>query len=615
MRSPLGSLHRAFPWRTVVIGMTTKNELDPRWNLDRLYLAPDDPTIDQDLAEARRLGDVVRERYQGRVETLTPGEILEIIEAIDLQSGLLNKVFGYSYLLFSADSLDDANKNLYAKVQREVPEIKSESMFFELEVQRMPEPAFEALLAAPELDEYVDHLGRMRRVSSHALDEFAERIISLKDSTGAQSWTQLYFETTADFRLRLGLDNQPEEMTLSQAYAMRESQNRDERKAAHDATLKAHSEHHRPLTFVFNSLFANHSHMMDLRHYDHPLAPLLIEENLPPSVIETLMETVENSYHLVHRYYRAKARVLGIDDFAGHDLRAQFPSSASFIPFEEGRDIVLDSIQSFSPRLGNIARGFFEDRYIDALSRPGKRAGAYCLSSGPTFHPFIFLNYNFTLKDVIVMAHEMGHGVHNVVGGYHNSLTNADRVTMFMETPSTFFETLTFNRLLALEVNPQTRQQLLGSQIEAAYLKIFKPVALTRFQLNAYDLRKERILPSGEYCRLWAEQLIYLFGDSVSTAEWDHWEWITFHHTLNLPFYDYAYSFGQLLVYALFKRYLEEGPGFEPYYYELLKSGTSITAGPLLKKVDMDLTDPNFWQLGLDYFESMVEEFEATIQD
>jgi len=182
-----------------------------------------------------------------------------------------------------------------------------------------------------------------------------------------------------------------------------------------------------------------------------------------------------------------------------------------------------------------------------------------------------------------------------------------------METPSIFTETLTFNRLLALEVNPETRQTLLGSQIEASILKIFKSVAVTRFQLRAYERRREGVLPALEFCRIWSEVQTEMYGDAVALGPWDQWEWLSFHHTLNLPFYDYAYTFGQLLVYALMRRYQEEGEAFEPKYYDLISSGTSITIGPLLAKVGVDLNDPTFWQQGLDYLEQMILEFEATI--
>lgn len=592
---------------------TDQTELDQRWDLSRLYQSPEDPCIEEDLRLARQQAESLRAFFFGKIETLSPAGIRKVIDGLDTLGGTLNRLFSYSYLLFSSETQEDTNKDLYARIQREVPEIRNETVFFELEVQRLPDARFDFLVSSPELADYADHLGRIRRISAHALDEFSEKIITLKDSVGEKAWIQLFFETTGDFRIHLDYPDQPDEMTLSAAYALRESNDRELRKRAFDATLEVHAESQRPLTFVFNALFENYRHMMNLRQYEHPFAPLLVEENLPPTTIETLMNTVEGAYHLVHRYYRAKAAVLGLPDFASHDIRAQYPLGSSFIPFEEGRDIVLDAMDNFSPKLGEISRGFFDEGYVDALSRPGKRAGAYCLSSGPVFHPYIFLNYNYTLKDVVVMAHEMGHGVHNVVGGERMSLTNTDRVTMFMETPSIFAETLTFNRLLALEVNPETRQTLLGSQIEASILKIFKSVAVTRFQLLAYERRKEGVLPAAEFCRLWSIVQEEMFGDAVELSEWDQWEWLTFHHTLNLPFYDYAYTFGQLLVYALMRRYQEEGPAFEPQYLELLGSGTSITIAPLLAKVGVDLNDPTFWQQGLDYLEQMILDFEATI--
>lgn len=592
--------------------MISTDDLEQRWDLSRLYEGPDDDAIHADLEAARHKAEALRGRFMGRVGELEAEDVRTLIDGIDELSGMLNKLFGYAYLLFSSDTQGELAKSLYARIQTEVPEIQNITAFFTIELQHMPEPAFKRLTQAPVLEEYWDHLGRIRRAASHALDVFSEKVITMMESTGMKAWTQLYFETTGEFRVELPGAEEP--LTLSQAYAQRESTDRAVRKAALDETLKAHAKAGRVLTSVFNALFQNHRSMMELRKYDHPFAPLLVEENLDPLVIETLMNTVESSYHLYQRFFRAKARVLGIDDFGSHDVRAKFPASSGFIAFEEGRDIVVDSLASFSPRLGEVARRFYDERYIDALSRPGKRAGGYCLSSGPVFHPYIFLNYNYTLKDVIVMAHEMGHGVHNVLGGERHTLTNTDRVTMFMETPSVFAETLTFNRLLSLEVNAATRQVLLGSQIEAAMLKAFKSIALTRFQLNVYERRKQGVLSSQDYCALWSEQLEAMFGESIAKGEWDEWEWAAFEHTLNLPFYDYAYSFGQLLVYALFRRYQEEGPAFEPKYLELLQSGTSITIQPLLAKVGVDLNDPAFWQQGLDYIEQMIEEFEATLE-
>lgn len=592
--------------------MISTDDLEQRWDLTRLYDSPEDPAIDADLEAARRKAEALRDGYMDRVAELAPGEVRHVLDVQDQLAGYMNKLFGYAYLVFSSDTQGEEAKTLYARIQSEVPDIQNITAFVSIELQTMPEARFQQLQDAVELAEYRDHLGRIRRVSSHALDVFTEKVIGLMESTGSKAWTQLYFETTADFRIQL--PGKDEALTLSQAYALRESNDRAERRTALDATFRVHAENGRVLTSVFNALFQNYRHMMELRRYDHPFEPLLVEEDLDPAVLETLMSSVEQGYHLYQRYFRAKAALLGISDFASHDIRAKFPSGASFIPFEEGRDIVVDTLTSFSPRMGQIAHGFFEDRYIDALSRPGKRAGAYCLSSGPVFHPFIFLNYNYTLKDVIVMAHEMGHGVHNVLGGERHNLTNCDRVTMFMETPSVFAETLTYNRLLSLEVNPTTRQQLLGSQVESAMLKIFKPIALTRYQLNAYELRREKVLPASEYCRLWREQLEAMYGDAVAIGEWDEWEWASFEHTLNLPFYDYAYSFGQLLVYALLGRYQEEGAAFEPKFLEMLRSGTSITIQPLLAKAGIDLNDPSFWQQGLDYLETMIAEFEATIE-
>lgn len=597
--------------------MTLSSELESensdshfRWDLSRLYESPDDVRIEADLREARRQAKMLHAAYGGQVADITPAEVRRILDSLDEIAALLARLFGYAYLLFSADTQTEDNKRLYARIQSEVPDIQQETRAFELELQRMPGEAFEKLLSAPELAPYVEHLKRLRRLASHALDETAEKILAMKESTGSQAWVQLYFETTADFRIRLGLDNHPEELTLSQAYALREVGERHERKAAFDSTLMHHAEQSRVLSSVFSTMFENWRHTIVLRGYTHPLAPLLVEENLAPEVIETLMETVEGNYSLVHRYFTAKARVLGIPDFASHDIRANYGDTGSFISYEEARDIVIDTFTSFSSDLGAVTQGFFDERYIDAFSRPGKRSGAYCLSAGPVFHPYLFLNYNFTLKDVITMAHELGHGVHNVVAGRHHNITNSDRVTLFMETPSTFAETLTAQRLLAREVLPEERLRLLGTQIESAILKIFKSVALTRFQLNAYERRKNGMVPASTYCSLWDEQLEAMYGTAVERSSWDRWEWLTFHHVLSHPFYDYAYAFGQLLVYAFAREFQQQRHDFAPRFTSLLEAGTSLTIADLLQRVDIDVTRASLWQEGLAYFEQLIEEFE-----
>ncbi|MEB3197797.1 MAG: M3 family metallopeptidase [Candidatus Sericytochromatia bacterium] len=598
--------------------MTTSPATEPdshdtshEWDLSRLYESPADPRIDAELEQARSQAKALQADYHGRIAQAEPSAIRHLLDGLDAIASLSARLFGYAYLLFSADTQTEDNKRLYARIQSEIPDIRQEIVGLELELQNLSQERFDALLAAPELASYHDHLRRMRRLASHALNELAEKILNMKEATGSQAWTQLYYETTADFRVHLGLPEHPEEMTLSQAYAVRETGQRHEREAAFNETLRLHRQQSRVLTPVYNALFENWRHTILLRGYAHPLSPLLVEEAVTPETIETLIETVESRHELVQRYFRGKARLLGYDDFASHDIRANYSGQNSFISYEEGRDIVLDTFASFSDDLGQVAAHFFEARYIDAFSRTGKRAGAYCLSAGPVFHPYLFLNYNFTLKDVITTAHELGHGVHNVVAGRHHNLTNSDRMTLFMETPSTFAETLTFQRLIYREVRPEVRQALLGNQLESAILKIFKSVALTRFQLEAYKRREQGVIPAETFCVMWDDRLASLYGDSVRRSEWDAWEWLTFHHILNHPFYDYAYAFGQLLVFALVRQFQQDRQAFEPRFMSLLEAGTSLTIGDLLTRVDIRIDQAAIWQEGLAYFEQMLEEFES----
>jgi oligoendopeptidase F len=584
-----------------------------RWDLAKLYASSDDPRIEQDLARALADAKALRQRYYGKVPGLTPAQLREAFETFERHSNELGKLGAFASLAFSADSSDEAAKGLYARIRGDLTEIHNEMQFFDLELQQAPAETFDAWKAAPELTDYRYYLERVRKYTPHTLSEGEERLAAIKDITGVQAWTQLYMEITSGLKVTLELPDGPREVTVSEARALRADPDRAVREAATVGVLKTHADRAHVLNYIFNTVYEDHRQQLEYRKYEDPMAPTLLDEDLPPAVVEALMAAVESRYGLVHRYYRTKARVLGIPDFATHDLLAPYAEATREIGFADGKKIVLDCFASFSDGFADRARGFFDERYIDVPPAPGKQGGTFCSGMRPGLHPYVLLNYTNKMNDVMTLAHELGHGVHFLLAGERQSLYNYYPITPLAETASTFAEMITVNRLLALETDPAVRRQLMATRIEDAVATIMRQVMYTRWEQQAHARRKEGTVAPEEFCKLWADLNQQVYGDAVQTTAWDSWGWISIPHFVKYRFYCYSYAFGQLLVYALYQQYREEGEGFVPKFMDVLAAGGSAPATEILSRVGVDITDPKFWNKGLDLLEGMLAEFEEAV--
>ncbi|MEB3329398.1 MAG: M3 family oligoendopeptidase [Candidatus Sericytochromatia bacterium] len=587
----------------------------PRWDLGRLYAGLTAPALDADMARAMERAEVLRGRYRGRLAALTPAEMRTMLETYEGLQCAMGRLGAFASLSFSADSRDDAARALYARMRSGLTEIHTELQFLELELQQLEYDRFTQLLEAPELARYRYWLEQVRRFGPHTLSDGEERLAAIKDVTGQKAWTQLYVEITAGLTVTLPGPEGERRLTLEEARALRADPDRATRQAAMEGVYRAHEAHAHVLTYIFNTVFEDHRQMTALRHYPDPMAPTLLGEDLAPEVVEALMAATEAHYHLAHRYYRTKARVLGIPDFASHDVLAPYGEATRRVPYDEGRAIVLDAMRSFSPRFETLSEGFFTGRYIDVPPGPGKQGGAFCAGMVPDLHPYVLLNYTDTLQDVLTLAHELGHGIHFLLAGEAQNFLNYYPITPLAETASTFAEIITLNRLLAQEQDPLVRRQLLATQVEDAISTVMRQVMYTRWEQRAHAMRKEGVVPADAFSGLWAELSGELYGDAVRRGELDRWGWITIPHLVKYRFYCYSYAFGQLLVYALYQRYLEEGEALVPQVLDLLAAGGSAPATELLGRIGVDITDPGFWRKGFQYVETMLEAFEAAVAD
>jgi oligoendopeptidase F len=580
------------------------------WNLSDLYAGIHDPRIDADLQACQAACAQFAEKYRGlwaRAGGPPAAEVKEALIELERISEALGKIGSYSGLVTAVDNLNAANRQLEDRIEQASVEMQNQLTFFELEWLAVGDDVAERVLAEPELSNYQHYLAASRRYKPHTLSEPEELLLNRKSLTARSAWINLFDEFTAS--LEYQLDYQGEKRTLTQpaVLALMYDPDRGLRKAAQECLYTELSRHELVLTNVFNAITQDHGLNDQIRQYGTPMASRHLANEVRPEVVERMLETAEANYGIAHDYYRLKARLLGIEKMATYDQYAPVATKMPACLYENGRDTVLTAFNRFHPMMGEIASRFFDEHWIDAEVRPGKRGGAFSASTVPSVHPYIMLNWTDKLRDVSTMAHELGHGIHQYLSraqtyfNFHHPLTVA-------ETASVFGEFLTFDYVMETEKNPEVRLGLLCSKIEDAFATVFRQNVLTRFEQSAHTARRSQKLASEQICEHWWNANRALYGDAVDMLELYRWGWSYIPHFIHTPFYCYAYVFGELLVLSLYRMYQEEGASFVPRYLELLKSGSSAPPDVLLKRVGADIADSGFWQKGLDVLRDMVRQ-------
>ena len=581
-----------------------------RWDLSDLYPEPAEAAIERDLDAAEAAARQFAERYRGRVATLEPSELAGALDQLERLLEPPGRAGAYASLRFAANTAVPAHGALLQRVQERGSAVRNAIVFFQLEWVALDDARAAALLADPALARRRHLLAAMRRYRPHVLSEPEERILEELANTGERAWSRLFDEilAAARFRVQEGGETKElsEEETLSQLY----DPARERRRAAAAGLSEGLKRHSHVLAFVFNTLVQGKATEDRLRSYADPLASRHLSNEIDAACVEALLGASERAFPVVQRYYRLKARLLGLDALLDYDRYAPVGEAPARVPFEDARRIVLDAYRDFSPELAELAGRFFERRWIDAELRPGKRGGAFSASTVPSVHPYVLLNYTGTLRDVMTVAHELGHGVHQTLAR-EQGLFEQDTPLTLAETASVFGEMLVFRRLLREESDPKTRLALLCGKIEDAFATVFRQVVMTRFEEKLHAARRsEGELPIERINALWLEANAPMHGDAVRLTDDYGWWWLYIPHFVHSPFYCYAYAFGELLVLALLRRYDEEGAGFVPRYLGLLRAGGSDAPAALLAKLGLDVADLRFWDGGLAVLESMVAEAE-----
>jgi oligoendopeptidase F len=581
-----------------------------RWNLSDLYAGPDDPRIEADLDGALARAGAFAERHRGRVAELAPAALAVALDELEALEEPVQRAASYAQLLFAADTLAPRHGALLQRVQERASEVRNELVFFQLEWVAVEETRATALLGDPALGRRRHLLSTLRRYRPHLLSEPEERLLEETSNTGARAWMRFFDESLGALRFRLETAAGVEEKSEEELLALLHEPDRERRRAAADALTRGLRTNARPLAFVFNTLAQDKAVRDRLRRYADPMSDRHLANEIEPKTVAALMSACEARHDLVQRYYRLKRELLGLDVLYDYDRYAPVASREGRRSFETARRIVLEAYADFSPLAAEIAERFFADRWIDAELRPGKRGGAFSASTVPSAHPYVLLNYTGNLRDVMTLAHELGHGVHQYLAR-ERGLFEQDTPLTTAETASVFGEMLVFRRLVREERDPSVRLGLLCGKLEDAFATVFRQVVMTRFEERFHAARRaEGELPLERVNALWMEANRPMFGDAVRLREEYAWWWLYIPHFVHSPFYCYAYAFGELLVLALVRRYEEEGSAFVPRYLAMLAAGGSESPREVVARTGLDIADPGFWDRGLALLAELVAEAE-----
>jgi oligoendopeptidase F len=583
------------------------------WNLSDLYLSVDDPQLSTDMQRAKELAQTFAGMYRGKINVPNgPSATLlaKAVRELESLSELLDKPLIFAHLVHAAKTDDPKHGALLSKTRESRTEANQHLIFFDLEWVAVDDADANRLLADPLLAKWKHFLEVKRLLKPHYLSEPEEKLLDEKSNTGKASFVRLFDETVAALNFTFQLDGTSETQPLQQILAKLYDAKRSVRQAAANGITAGLQQNSRLLTYIFNNLLQDHHSDTKLRRFSGPMQSRNLANEISQDSVDALMQAAEKHQGMVARYYRLKSKLLGLDQLADCDRYAPLGDDLPKCSWQQARQIVEESYAAFSNRAGDVIKQFFTKRWIDAEPRAGKRGGAFSSSTIPSAHPYILMSYTDKLRDVMTLAHELGHGLHQFLArdvGYFQ----CDTPLTTAETASVFGEMLTFRRLLELYPQPRVKLALLCSKIEDAFATVFRQVVLTRFEQQAHANRQsDGELTAERLNEIWMQANRPMHGDAVKLTDGYAWWWLYIGHFIHAPFYCYAYAFGELLVLALYEQYRRQGADFVPKYLNLLAAGGSLSPSELIGKLGVDISKPDFWDQGLQLLDGMVREAE-----
>ncbi|WP_454684395.1 M3 family oligoendopeptidase [Ancylobacter moscoviensis] len=585
----------------------------PQWDLSDLYPGLDSPELQSDLAAIAAECANFEEAYKGKLAGILDGadaggQMATIVSRYEKIEDLLGRLYSYAGLVYSGDTTDPVRAKFYGDVQEKLTEASTHLLFFTLELNRLDDAKMEAALAAPEFGKYRPWIEDVRAEKPYQLEDRIEQLFHEKGVTGRGAWNRLFDETIAGLRF----DVAGEILPLEQALNFLAEPDEDKRRVGAEALAKVFGENLRLFTLITNTLAKDKDISDRWRGFEDIADSRHLANRVEREVVDALVSAVHAAYpRLAHRYYKLKARWFGKEKLEYWDRNAPLPKvETRTIGWDEARDTVLGAYSTFSPRMADIARDFFDKSWIDAGVRPGKATGAFAHPTVPSAHPYVLLNYLGKPRDVMTLAHELGHGVHQVLAAPNGALMAPTPLTL-AETASVFGEMLTFRRLLAAAPDARARKAMLASKVEDMINTVVRQIAFYTFERRIHTERKNGELTAERICQIWMEVQAESLGKGIHLGPGYENYWVYIGHFIHSPFYVYAYAFGDCLVNSLYAVYENASEGFAERYLGMLAAGGTRHHSELLKPFGLDARDPAFWQTGLNLIERMIAELEA----
>jgi len=561
-----------------------------KWNLGELFPSFESPELQgafDNVEEQVTSFEGVRDKLNPDMDKET---FLEVVRASEATTRIVNKIYAFTGLSFSSNTQDQTAQTYMARVQQFAAEMQNRTIFFSLWWKELDDANAERLMA--ESGDYRYFLEEMRHFKPHTLSEAEEKIVNIKDVTGTGALNTLYDAITNRYVFKLEVDGETKEFTRGQLMAYVQGGDPDMR-------AKAYQE-----------LYARdwHNENIGLRKFSSAMSVRNLTNDVPDEAVDTLLDVTRKNSKVFHRYFKIKAKLLGLDKLRRYDIYAPVAKSEKKFDYNDATKMVFDSFRSFDPQIAEMAQRVFDQEHVDGEVRKGKRDGAFCWSVLPDLTPYVLLNFQGRARDVATMAHELGHAIHAMLASQHSAFTWHSSLPL-AETASTFGEMMLTEKLLAEETDDAVRRDILFKQMDDAFATILRQVYFALFERDAHKKIQENASVD-ELSALYMENLKEQFGDAVEISDEFKWEWVSIPHIYHTPFYVYAYSFGQLLVFSLYQQFKAEGDSFKPKYLKILSAGGSEAPAKILAEAGVDIRSAEFWQGGFDVLSRMVDELE-----
>ena len=580
-----------------------------KWNLDELFPGFDSP-------ELQAAFDNVDEQvtsFEGVRGKLNPemgaDAFLEVVRASEATARIVSRVYAFASLTFAEDTQNQTAQTLIARVQQFAAEMQNRTMFFSLWWKEVDDKNAARLMETS--GDYRYYLEEIRHFKPHTLTEAEEKVVNIKDVTGMGALLTLYDAITNRYVYKLEVNGEVKEMTRGELMTYVQGTDADLRAKAYQELYRVFGADGPILGQMYQARARDwHNENISLRKFSSAMSVRNLANDVPDEAVAALMEVTKKNAKVFHRYFKMKAKFMGVPSgkLRRYDIYAPVAKSDKSFEFDAAANMVLESFNAFDPQIGELARRVFDKDHLDSEVRKGKQGGAFCASINPEDTPFVLMNYTGRARDVATLAHELGHAIHAMLASHHSAFTFHSSLPL-AETASTFGEMMLTEKLLSQETDEAVRRDILFKQMDDAFATILRQIYFAMFEREAHGLVMKNASVD-DLCAAYMENLKEQFGDSVELSDEFKWEWVSIPHIYQSPFYVYAYAFGQLLVFSLYQQYKAEGESFKPKYLKILSSGGSEAPAKILADAGVDIRSAKFWQGGFDVLSRMVDELE-----